>query len=169
MQITNGTATVCVEVLHEAKAGHWGFPEKAMQNPGSASQENCLNDVNHTGVCKYGLRWSLTRKYGCGNSFGSCRSFCCPGCLEVLPLLPVIALPGQHRGKDVKRNLHSNAMRSTRFAKQVQFLYVPAAVNTQLLSSANAAIGRGKKLSKVGKDESCIHSPRVPAKGNIII
>jgi len=42
-----------------------------------------------------------------------------------------------------------------RFAKQVQFLYVPAAVNTQLLSSANAAIGRGKKLSKVGKDESC--------------
>ena len=155
MRITNGTATVCVEVLHEAKAGHWGFPEKAMQNPGSASQENCLNDVNHTGVCKYGLRWSLTRKYGCGNSFGSCRSFCCPGCPEVLPLLPVIALPGQHRGKDVKRNLHSNAMRSTRFAKQVQFLYVPAAVNTQLLSSANAAIGRGKKPSKVGKDESC--------------
>jgi len=51
----------------------------------------------------------------------------------------------------------------------VQFLYVPAAVNTQLLSSANAAIGRGKKPSKVGKDESCIQSPRVPAKGNIII
>ena len=108
MRITNGTATVCVEVLHEAKAGHWGFPEKAMQNPGSASQENCLNDVNHTGVCKYGLRWSLTRKYGCGNSFGSCRSFCCPGCLEVLPLLPVIALPGQHRGKDAPL-LHSDA------------------------------------------------------------
>ena len=108
MRITNGTATVCVEVLHEAKAGHWGFPEKAMQNPGSASQENCLNDVNHTGVCKYGLRWSLTRKYGCGNSFGSCRSFCCPGCLEVLPLLPVIAPPGQHRGKDTPL-LHSDA------------------------------------------------------------
>ena len=108
MQITNGTATVCVEVLHEAKAGHWGFPEKAMQNLGSASQENCLNDVNHTGVCKYRLRWSLTRKYGCGNSFGSCRSFCCSGCLEVLPLLPVIALPGQHRGKDVPL-LHSDA------------------------------------------------------------
>ena len=108
MRITNGTATVCVEVLHEAKAGHWGFPEKAMQNPGSASQENCLNDVNHTGVCKYGLRWSLTRKYGCGNSFGSCRSFCCPGCPEVLPLLPVIALPGQHRGKDAPL-LHSDA------------------------------------------------------------
>ena len=108
MRITNGTATVCVEVLHEAKAGHWGFPEKAMQNPGSASQENCLNDVNHTGVCKYGLRWSLTRKYGCGNSFGSCRSFCCPGCLEVRPLLPVIAPPGQHRGKDAPL-LHSDA------------------------------------------------------------
>ena len=42
-----------------------------------------------------------------------------------------------------------------RFAKQVQFLYVPAAVNTQLLSYANAASGRGKKPSKVGKDESC--------------
>ena len=108
MRITNGTATVCVEVLHEAKAGHWGFPEKAMQNLRSASQENCLNDVNHTGVCKYGLRWSLTRKYGCGNSFGSCRSFCCPGCPEVLPLLPVIALPGQHRGKDAPL-LHSDA------------------------------------------------------------
>ena len=145
-----------------------GFPEKAMQNPGSASQENCLNDVNHTGVCKYGLRWSLTRKYGCGNSFGSCRSFCCPGCLEVLPLLPVIALPGQHRGKDVNRNLHSNAMRSTRFAKQVQFLYVSAAVNASFLSTSNAAIVREKR-GQVGEDESCIHSPRVPAKGNIII
>ena len=110
-----------------------GSSEKAMHNLRSASQENCLNDVNHTGVCKYGLRWSLTQKYGCGNSSGNCRSFCCSGCLEVLHLLLVIAFPGQHRGKDAKRNLHSSAMRSTRLVKQVQFLYVTAAVNTQLL------------------------------------
>ena len=51
------------------------FPEKAAQYQRSASQENCLNDGNYTGVCKYGLRWSLARKNGCGNSFGSCRSF----------------------------------------------------------------------------------------------
>ena len=47
MQIPDGTATVCVEVLHMAKAGHWGQPEKAMQSLGCASQENCSNAVEH--------------------------------------------------------------------------------------------------------------------------
>jgi len=32
VKFTNGTATVSVEVLHKAKAGHWNFSEKAMQN-----------------------------------------------------------------------------------------------------------------------------------------
>jgi len=45
------------------------FPEKAAQLQRSASQENCLNVVNHTGVCKYGLRWPLAWKNGCDNSF----------------------------------------------------------------------------------------------------
>ena len=143
MRIPDGTATVCVEVLHEAKAGHWGFPEKAMQNPGSASQENCLNDVNHTGVCKYGLRWSLTRKYGCGNSFGSCRSFCCPGCLEVLPLLPVIALPGQRRGKDAPKTVcqtGENPVRARR--RNVCSVKLPGAATGS--DDPNAQVGKGK-------------------------
>ena len=49
MRIPDGTATVCVEVLYLAKAGHWVSPEKAIENRRSASQENCSNEVKTQG------------------------------------------------------------------------------------------------------------------------
>ena len=46
VRIRNGTATVCEETPHEAKAGHWGkAPEKAVRGCGCVSQETCLSVI----------------------------------------------------------------------------------------------------------------------------
>ena len=67
VRIPDGTATVCVEVLHLAKASHWGNLRRLCRIEDTQVRRTAQM-WESTRFCKYGTCGFLLRKNGCGDS-----------------------------------------------------------------------------------------------------